>query len=293
MTVLIMPRFSCLLLAAGLGFLPPNTARSQEDPHEDSFAASGFDTEHIFGFAEGSDIGPRGEREIESTNIASFGARGGYFNADTETALRYVITDELRLSAGALTDYFQIPDKQGFNNRNTITLSGATTEARWNLSNWRTAPFGMTLSINPDWRRNDPVFGRSSQNFAAGLGLLIDKEVIPGKFFAVLNLIYEPSFAWPGGHLDREQSFTIIAAGSYAFSQNILAGAEIRHENQVQDGNLGAHALYFGPNIFVRLTEDFTAKLAWAAQIPDAAAHHLDIANYQRHQVDLLLSYNF
>jgi hypothetical protein len=69
--------------------------------------------------------------------------------------------------------------------------------------------------------------------------------------------------------------------------------AEIRHENSTQNGKLDAHALYVGPQLFVRLGDDFSAKLAWAAQIPDAAGHHLDLTNYQRHQVELQFAYAF
>ncbi|MCL2385191.1 MAG: hypothetical protein FWC84_05115, partial [Alphaproteobacteria bacterium] len=147
----------------------------------------------IFGFAEGSDIGPLGEREIESTNIASFGTPSLPFNADTETAFRYVITPDLRLSVGMLTDYFQSPEGDVFNQRNFVTVSGATAELRWNVLNWRTAPIGLTFSFNPEWRRNDPDFGEALQNVSMGFGLLIDKEVVPGKFFAALNLVYEHS----------------------------------------------------------------------------------------------------
>jgi hypothetical protein len=85
----------------------------------------------------------------------------------------------------------------------------------------------------------------------------------------------------------------MIAGGSYAMTPNTLFGAEVRHENFAQNGNLNAHTLFLGPQLFVKLAENFTAKIAWAAQIPDVAAHRLDLTNYQRHQVELQLAYNF
>ena len=54
-----------------------------------------------------------------------------------------------------------------------------------------------------------------------------------------------------------------------------------------------AHALFVGPQLYVRLSEDFSAKVAWAAQIPDVASHSLDLKNYQRHQVELQFAYTF
>jgi hypothetical protein len=44
--------------------LLPAAAHSQEASPENAITADRFDTEHIFGFAEGSDIGPQGEGEI-------------------------------------------------------------------------------------------------------------------------------------------------------------------------------------------------------------------------------------
>ena len=72
-----------------------------------------------------------------------------------------------------------------------------------------------------------------------------------------------------------------------------IFGAEVRHENFAQNGNLNAHALFVGPQLYVRLAEGFSAKVAWAAQIPDVAAHSLDLTNYQRHQVELQFAYTF
>jgi len=84
-----------------------------------------------------------------------------------------------------------------------------------------------------------------------------------------------------------------IAGGSYAIAPSLLVGAEIRHENLAQNGNFDAHALFVGPQLFVRLSANFSAKIAWAAQIPDLAARSLDLTNYQRHQVELQFAYTF
>ena len=287
-----MPRIWRVPLALSVVLLLPALARSQETGPTEGI--SSFDTEHIFGFAEGSDIGDKGEREIESITIGSFGAPvGGYANADNETSFRYNVTDNLRLSIGTLTDYFNIHDVPGLNDRSTLDFSGIITEARWHILDWRTSPFGMTLSINPLWRRTDPTSGQSRENYAVPVTLLVDKELIPSKFFTVFNLIYEPSFQRLNPHWEHHDFFTIIAGGSYAITPNILFGAEVRHENFAQNGNLNAHALFVGPQLYVRLAEGFSAKVAWAAQIPDVAAHSLDLTNYQRHQVELQFAYTF
>jgi hypothetical protein len=283
-----------LPLILSLAFLLPALAHAQEAEPARAGSPPGFDTEHIFGFAEGSDIGVMGEREIESVTIGSFGApAGGYANIDNETSFRYGVTNDLRLSIGTLTDYFNIHDVPGLGDRSDPELSGLITEARWHILDWRTSPFGMTLSLNPQWRRTDPTSGQSSGNYAIPATLLIDKEVIPSKFFTVLNLIYMPSFLRPNGKPEHDDAFTIIAGGSYAITPNILFGTEVRHENLAQNGNLNAHALFVGPQLFVSLAKNLSAKIAWAAQIPDIAAHSLDLTSYQRHQVEFQFAYSF
>jgi hypothetical protein len=282
---------SVIVLLALSGVAIPTIAEPQES--EPRRAEVHFDTEHIFGFAEGSDIGAKGEVEIESTTIRSFGALGSYSNIDNETSLRYSVTNELRLSIGTLTNYFSIHNVPLVSDRSAFEFGGIIAEARWHILDWRTSPFGMNLSINPLWRRTEPASGQSSGNYAVPVTLRVDEEVIPEKFFAVLNLIYRPSFLRPNGGSEHDDSFTIVAGGSYAISPSLLVGAEIRHENLAQNGNLSAHALFLGPQSYVRLGDNCSAKVAWAVQIPDFAAHSLDLTNYQRHQVELQFVYTF
>ncbi len=289
-----MPRPRRFPFLLSLLLLLPALARGEEAGPEHPDNGENFDSEHIFGFAEGSDIGEKGEREIESITIGSFGAlAGSYANAGNETSFRYGVTDELRLSIGTLSDYFNIHDVPGFGDHSVAEFSGIITEARWHILDWRTSPIGMTLSLNPLWRRTDPNSGEKSGNFAFPVTLLVDSQVIPSKFFTVLNLIYSPSFLHPAGRREHDDSFVVITGGSYALTPNILAGAEIRHENLAQNGNLNAHALFVGPQLYLRPAEGLSIKVAWAAQFPDFAAHSLDLTTYPRHEVELALAYDF
>jgi len=66
----------------------------------DSKEPEPVDTEHIFGFAEGADIGEKGESEFEITANGLAGKTGQYAGILNETALRYVVTDGFRASIG-------------------------------------------------------------------------------------------------------------------------------------------------------------------------------------------------
>jgi hypothetical protein len=271
----------------------PSFALADEIRTSASSTGSEIDSEHIFGFSEGSDIGSQGEREIESVTIGSFGKIGNYSNIDNETSFRYGLTNQVRLSIGTLTDFYGTYNSPGLSNRSIATFSGLIGEMRVNIVDRMKSPFGMSLSINPQWRQIDPFSGETTGNYAIPATLLIDKEVISEKFFVATNLIYTPSFLRVNEMRGHDDAFTVIAAGTYALGSNIFAGMEIRHENLAQNGTFIAHALFVGPSMFYRFSQTFTAKIAWAAQIPDVGSNALDFASYERHQIELQIAYNF
>jgi len=60
------------------------------------------DTEHMFGFTEGSDIGEAGEKELEADSTGRFGRFGGsYSNVATTLEAKYSFSDKFRLSVDA------------------------------------------------------------------------------------------------------------------------------------------------------------------------------------------------
>jgi hypothetical protein len=252
-----------------------------------------IDTEHIFGFAEGSDIGEQGEREIESVTVGGFGSAGVYNNVDNETSFRYGVTDRVRFSIGTLTDYYGIYNTPGIPNRVQADLSGLIGEMRVSLVDRAKAPFGMTFSINPQWRRFDSQTGEKTGNYAFPATLLVDKELIPDKLYAVANFIYTPSFLRVNTYRGHEDSFSAIIGASYALGEHVFIGGEVRHENVAEDGEFIGHALFLGPNLFYRFSPKFTAKVAWAIQIPDAGSSRLDLTSYQKHLVELQIAYNY
>src|SRR5256885_1892887 len=99
-------RGTLMLLAA---LLCPALGQAQE-----SRRVAGIDTEHIFGFTEGSDIGERGEKEVESSMTGRFGKPGSHVALDNETSFRYGLLDGFRVSIGAMFDYHgirNVPDR--------------------------------------------------------------------------------------------------------------------------------------------------------------------------------------
>jgi hypothetical protein len=69
-----MPRIRRRFIVAFLGVIIPAVAQTLEAGLEGVVLESMFDTEHMFGFAEGSDINEEGVTELESITIGGFGA---------------------------------------------------------------------------------------------------------------------------------------------------------------------------------------------------------------------------
>ena len=247
----------------------------------------------MFGFAEGSDINEEGVTEIESITVGGFGARASSFNADNATSIKYSVTDDLRLSVGPFSEYHSFRYAPYLNNRTGAQFSGLFVEARWKIVDRLISPFGMTLTVDPEWRRLDSASGRLAESYGVSVGLLIDKAVVPDKFFTVLNLIYAPSLLRLSKGWGHDDFFIVIAGGSYAITPDLIFGAEIRHENLAHNGALTAHALFIGPQLYVRPVDNFSFKIAWAMQIPDIAAHTVDVVNFERGQVELQLVTHF
>src|SRR5258707_646331 len=62
-------------------------------------STAALDSEHLFGFTQGSDIGDRGELEGESEGTSRLGKRFGTYAAVTEVLeLKYSITDNFRVA---------------------------------------------------------------------------------------------------------------------------------------------------------------------------------------------------
>src|SRR5258708_14913820 len=64
--------------------------------------AEGIDTEHLFGFMIGADVGNVGEREFQSETTGRFGKNGGRYRAfGQEFELEFVPVQNFRIEIGS------------------------------------------------------------------------------------------------------------------------------------------------------------------------------------------------
>jgi hypothetical protein len=285
------PLASCgaLLLLAALMF--PSLAEA-EDPA--SNAPDAVDTEHIFGFAEGADIGEKGERELEITAYGIAGKSGQYAGVLNETALRYGVADSFRASIGVLTDYHSISGVPGLDDRHTLNVfSGVSSEFRWQFLNRASSPLDLTLSFEPQWQHIDDISGQNQQSYVLPVRILADMALIPEKTFITCNLNYTPTFARSGGNWPLQNPFEIILSASTATPGKGFLGVEIRQSALNQHGFFSGRALFVGPSFFLKLSPAIVIKVAWEAQIPAETGGRTDLVNYERQEIRAQFAWNF
>jgi len=256
-------------------------------------SASAPDTEHIFGFTEGADVGLKGDRELENTFSGRFGKPGHYNAVEGETALRYLWADGLRTSLTLLTDAHDVRGVPALADKSTVGLDGLGGELRWQALSRDRAPFALALSFEPQWRRYDGVSGQRQDAAALPLIALVDVAILPDRVVAAFNASYTPTFAHLPGAFASQSALEISAAASVALRPDIFVGAEVRHLSAYQGAFLNAaqgEAFFVGPSLFIALPEATTLKLAWSVQVSGHATtpgDHLDLVDFERQQARL------
>ncbi|MFT4275014.1 MAG: hypothetical protein QM576_01545 [Rhodopseudomonas sp.] len=275
------------------------TARALSAPVEATH--DDVDTEHIFGFSMGSDIGKKGEIELEIENVGRFGRRfGSYTGVGVLSQVKFTLTDNFRVAPGvsfASTQISGVPDMID-NHRNAI--AGASMEFRYKVLDRDVMPFGLTLHAAPGWNRVDELTGFDAQIYGTEFAALMDKELIRGKLFAAFNL-------WYSGGASRDltntwshdSEFAVQGALSYKVNSTLIVGIEARYVRAYEGLGLdrfAGDAVYIGPTFSTHLTEKIGLSGTWSTQIAGKACNdprHLDLDDFERHQAMLRFNYLF
>ncbi|WP_288584923.1 hypothetical protein [uncultured Methylobacterium sp.] len=299
----VLPRFILACLAAGLAGSP---ACAQSLPTAaENLTPGDLDSEHLFGFAEGSDLGVPGEAELEWETSGRLGRRLGRFLAvDSGLALKVPLTNDFRLAPGLTFNAHDIgraigvPDAPA---RTTGGINGGFLETRLRLMDRRTAPFGLTLGIVPGYGTVDGGSGAPARSFGTDVALLADRELIPGTLVAAVNLGFAVSSTRPKATDEQVLGSGLEASGalSYRVSPGLFAGAEVRYARAYEGpalGRLVGEAVYLGPTLYATLSPRAWASLTWGVQVAGRAVDApgpLDLTSFDRHQMRLRVGYSF
>jgi hypothetical protein len=264
--------------------------------------AEGIDTEHLFGFMIGTDVGAAGERELQSQTTGRFSkADGGYRAINQELELELVPADNFRVEFGSSFSSYDINGVAGFQDRRQLDWQGVSLDLRYRLLDREKAPFGLTVALDSHADRFDDITATSAGKYGTGLTVALDRELIPNRVLAAFNLFYEPEWTHFLGTGVAEQESTAGAALAVMaqIRPGFLIGGEVRYFRKY-DGigleSLAGQALFAGPTAYIQLSERSRITIAWSAQTWGRGAGStaaLDLVNFERHQARLIFGVNF
>ncbi|MGO3932249.1 transporter [Rhodopseudomonas pseudopalustris] len=263
--------------------------------------SDGVDTEHIFGFSMGSDIGKKGEIELEIENVGRFSKRfGSYTGVGVLSQVKFVLTDSFRVAPGvsfSSTHVSGVPDM--IDNRRTA-LAGASLEFRYRLLDRDVMPFGLTLHAAPGWNRVDELTGFDIQTYGSEFAALMDKELIHNALFATVNVWFSGGASRAlSNQWSRDSELAVNGALSYKVGPDLILGVEARYVRAYEGLGLDrfvGDAVYLGPTFAMHLSHNFGVSGTWSTQVAGRASCetlHLDLQDFERHQAMLRFNYLF
>ena len=264
--------------------------------------AQGIDTEHLFGFMIGTDIGNVGEQEFQSQTSGRFAKNGGSYRAiGQEFELEFVPAKNFRVELGTSFSSHTIHGVPGLEDRRQLAWEGVSLDLRYRLLDRDAGPFGFTVAMETHANRIDETSAAVVRSYGTGLTLAFDRELIPNVAVAALNLIYQPEWTRFVGSGAAEQESTIGAAVGLMVQARpgFFVGGEARYLRQYEGiglQELAGQALFIGPTAYFQLSPRSRLTAAWSVQAwgrPAGSNAALDLVNFERHHARLIFGVNF
>jgi hypothetical protein len=279
------------LAAVALLFLSPKIATAAEE----------IDTEQLFGFLIGTDIGERGEREIESETSGQFGKGAGSYSAlSQKLSLEYTPNKNLRLEFGGSFTRYSISGVPGLDDARRTSLQELSFEVRQRLLDRDASGIGLTLLAEPHLGFMDDTTGEPVNRYGSAFALLLDKEIAPSTIGA-LNLFWQPDVSRSrlDGAWSRTSTWGVGTGAMTKIVDKFFMGGEARYlraYDSLLPRTFQGDAFYLGPAAFWRPAEKWRVTAAWSTQIAGhsvEAPSRLDLVDFARHQVTLRIGREF
>ena len=267
-----------------------------------SARAEPIETEHLFGFTIGSDIGEVGEKELEGSVTGRFSKRTGTYDAGSGTmSMEFVPLANLRTELTAAVNSYDITGVSGFADQRYTAFGGLSVDIRYRLLDRASAPFGFAIGAEPHWGRADDVTGEPVSRYGVDFVAAADWEIISDRVVAAFNLLYQPDTmrSRMTGIWSQESTAGAAFGVMAQVRSGVFVGGEVRYLRQY-DGfgldDLAGQGLFAGPTVYFKFSERAWMTLAWSAQIAGhatAVAGSPDLVNFERQQARLLFGVDF
>jgi hypothetical protein len=264
--------------------------------------AEGIDTEHLFGFTIGSDVGDVGEREFQNQATGRFAKGTGTYRALTNSAeLEFVPIKNFRAEFAAVAASYDIGGVAGFDDIRQVGLQGVAVDLRYRFLDRGAAPFGLTFDAETHADRIDETSGLHVRKYGTDFALAFDRELIPDKLVAAVNLLYQPEWTnfVAANRTEQDVTLGIAWAMMAQVRPGFLIGGEARYLRKYEGFGLdvfAGHAWFVGPTVFIKLSERSRLTAAWSFQVSGRSAAmpgSLDLVDFERHQVRFVYGINF
>jgi len=261
-----------------------------------------IDSENLFGFITGTDVGEAGEKELEGETTGRLGRRTGTYTALAQSlGLEYSPNDRTRLEPTVILGGHDISGVAGLDDVRQLGFQGLSFEMRYKLLDRHADGIGLALRAEPEWSRIDETTGQPADQYGSDLALLVDKELVPDRIIAAFNLLYAPQATRAGATGAWSHDATLGVGGGLMTQtwRNVFIGGELRYLRAYDSlgvADFAGDAVFLGPTLFFKPSEALRITAAWSMQVAGKAAHEagaLDLTNFERHQVRLRIAYEF
>lgn len=256
--------------------------------------AEDVDSDHLFSFNAGTDVGELGEKEIGTSVTGQFGrGAGSYAALAGELGFQYTAGANLVLGAAANGAYHAIDNIPDIAPLHRAAFGGLSFSATYRLLDREKRGFGLAVSAEPHWARVDETTGQPIDGYGVEATLAADTELIPSRVIAVFNLGIQPETARSrlDGTWSRENTVKIGSGVMVKVTDNVFAGVEARYLRSYETlgfAGFSGHAFFLGPSLSVALPKKSWLTVGWSSQIVGRnveAGGALDLADFSRHEV--------
>lgn len=264
--------------------------------------AESIDTEYLFGFMIGTDVGNVGERELQTQISGRFARNGGTYRAvGQDFEVEFVPVKNVRVELGTTFSSHWIQGAPGFEDRRKSSWEGASVDLRYRFLERDEAPFGFTFAIESHASRVDETTAEKVRRYGTEFTAAFDRELVPNVVVAALNLTYQPEWTRAIGTRAAEQESSLgTALGLMVqWRPGFLLGGEARYLRRYEGiglQELAGQALFVGPTAYFQLSRRARLTAAWSMQAwgrPTGSNRSLDLVNFERHQARLIFGVNF
>ncbi|WP_456685620.1 hypothetical protein [Bradyrhizobium sp. P5_C11_2] len=258
------------------------------------------DTEHLFGFTEGSDTGEKGEQEVLVDTISRFSKRrdgpgsSTYRMLDTRFSYQFNPAERFSVELSAFCNLRRQRNIAELDDKAFGTFDGASVELKYQfLKGSAEQPLGLALELRPRFTRILPVEGNGANVFDMESLIQLDVQVVPAKIWYGSNISFEPAAGRQRGGSQGYRSSTFLWSNAVVgqVTEGTFVGPEVRYLRGY-DGiflnRLQSQAVLVGPVLHHRFTEKIWLTVAYVAQAwgrdtdPAYARRGLGLTQFER-----------